>query len=179
MKQCKECGALSSDETVFCYICGMKFQGEEESQGQISQYEENIENSNIQNSFASRDMETTGFVNNRGLLNARLRFDGVYSFEFPLYSSYLRFFSDGKVVGMSIQTSPQSAFQYLRYDYDENMGMYKIDKGLVEFDLYSKSGRVNYRGRLLPNGNLSLYSTSYINGNKSCYEYKFVQINAQ
>lgn len=25
MKQCRECGTLSSDETVFCYVCGTKF----------------------------------------------------------------------------------------------------------------------------------------------------------
>ena len=25
MKQCRECGTLSRDETVFCYICGTKF----------------------------------------------------------------------------------------------------------------------------------------------------------
>lgn len=25
MKQCRECGTLSSDDTVFCYICGTKF----------------------------------------------------------------------------------------------------------------------------------------------------------
>lgn len=25
MKQCRECGTLSPDETVFCYICGTKF----------------------------------------------------------------------------------------------------------------------------------------------------------
>ena len=25
MKQCRECGTLSPDDTVFCYVCGMKF----------------------------------------------------------------------------------------------------------------------------------------------------------
>jgi large subunit ribosomal protein L7/L12 len=25
MKQCRECGALSNDDTVFCYICGTRF----------------------------------------------------------------------------------------------------------------------------------------------------------
>ncbi len=25
MKQCCECGTLSPDDTVFCYICGTKF----------------------------------------------------------------------------------------------------------------------------------------------------------
>lgn len=25
MKQCRECGTLSSDDTVFCYICGTRF----------------------------------------------------------------------------------------------------------------------------------------------------------
>ena len=25
MKQCRECGTLSPDDTVFCYICGTKF----------------------------------------------------------------------------------------------------------------------------------------------------------
>lgn len=25
MKQCRECGTLSPDDTEFCYICGMKF----------------------------------------------------------------------------------------------------------------------------------------------------------
>ncbi len=25
MKQCRECGTLSLDDTIFCYICGTKF----------------------------------------------------------------------------------------------------------------------------------------------------------
>lgn len=25
MKQCRECGTLSPNDTVFCYICGIKF----------------------------------------------------------------------------------------------------------------------------------------------------------
>ncbi len=25
MKQCRECGTLSPDDTVFCYICGTRF----------------------------------------------------------------------------------------------------------------------------------------------------------
>ena len=25
MKQCRECGTLSPDDTIFCYICGTKF----------------------------------------------------------------------------------------------------------------------------------------------------------
>ncbi len=25
MKQCRECGTFSPDDTVFCYICGIKF----------------------------------------------------------------------------------------------------------------------------------------------------------
>ena len=25
MKQCRECGTLSNDDTVYCYVCGTKF----------------------------------------------------------------------------------------------------------------------------------------------------------
>ncbi len=47
MKQCRECGTLSTDDTVFCYICGTKFsENESEDMAKVAgiaavlQYEE-------------------------------------------------------------------------------------------------------------------------------------------
>lgn len=47
MKQCRECGTLSADDTVFCYICGTKFpENESEDMAKVAgiaavlQYEE-------------------------------------------------------------------------------------------------------------------------------------------
>lgn len=90
MNQCKECGTLSPDDTVFCYICGTKFNDYEKDSSDHATVESLVEDQRPDKNIP----ETTEADAGEG----RILFDGVYQYRYPNYSSYLRFFADGKVV---------------------------------------------------------------------------------
>lgn len=92
----------------------------------------------------------------------RILLDGVYQYRYPDYSSYLRFFADGKVVGVSSIGTPSQVGQWLNHDY-ESFGFYTIKDGTVSFRITSSSGQVRYSGRVLKNA-IELNITSHING---------------
>lgn len=82
MKQCRECGTLSSDDTIFCYVCGTKFNESEKialgtMTGETLSAEQNSSNQSILG------------VNDDGIGNRGLLFNGVYQYKDEGYSSYL------------------------------------------------------------------------------------------
>ena len=94
-----------------------------------------------------------------------LQFNGVYRKEDQEYSYYLRFFPDGKVVGVSSTGSPSEVIRWLNHDYDNN-GTYVIRRSKISFTITSSSGRVDYSGTM-KDGDLILSLHSHINGNSS------------
>nr|WP_300819315.1 hypothetical protein [uncultured Acetatifactor sp.] len=92
MKQCRECGTLSPDDTVFCYICGTKFpENDTEEKNVDSELSDRLNNENsVSNS--TRVYEADQFV---------LRTNGVYYFIEGGFRYLLKFNSDGVVLGTS------------------------------------------------------------------------------
>lgn len=155
MKQCRECGTLSSDDTIFCYVCGTKFNESEKialgtMAGETLSAEQNSSNQSILG------------VNDDGIGNSRLLFNGVYQYKDEGYSSYLRFFSDGKVVGTSSTGNPVQVSRWLNHDFDNN-GFYTVNDNIINFTLTCSNGRVSYSGRLLREA-IDIDTTSHING---------------
>lgn len=108
MKQCRVCGALSYDDTAFCYICGTKFPDCEELD--LSDKSKNIENARYEVDCPARnsvlvineetlrsgsmicpncsvkaefDIENNEMINSvRGDESESLLFDGLYQYKY-------------------------------------------------------------------------------------------------
>lgn len=156
MKQCRECGTLSHDDTVFCYICGTKFNDcEEDSSDFTVTVAESLDEGQGANKAIQEEIEVD-------VGEGRILFDGVYQYRYPDYSSYLRFFADGKVVEVGSTGTPSQVGQWLNHDY-ESFGFYTIKDGTVSFRITSSSGQVSYSGRVLKDA-IEINMTSHING---------------
>ena len=95
----------------------------------------------------------------------RIRFDGVYQYRHYDYSSYLRFFSDGKVVEVPSTGTASQVCRWLNHNY-ESFGFYTINNGTVSFTITSSEGQVNYSGRILKDA-IEINLTSHINGHRA------------
>ena len=149
MKQCRECGTLSSDDTVFCYICGTRFPDRE---GQVSAG--NTEETDCNDELNSAKMESR---------DESVLFEGLYQCKYQDYSSYLRFFDSGVVVEVGSTGTPEQVVKWLTQNY-ESHGTYTISNGQITFDIFSSSGQVSYSGRIINSSLLQLDIRSYING---------------
>lgn len=154
MKQCRECGTLSPDDTVFCYICGTKFNDYEEDVSDYASVESTTEDQGSDKDVRTMAESNTG--------EGKILFDGVYQYRYPDYSSYLRFFPDGKVVEVGSTGTPSQVGQWLNHEY-ESYGYYNINDGAVSFVITSSSGQVSYSGRILKEA-IEIDITSHING---------------
>ncbi len=154
MKQCRECGTLSPDDTVFCYICGTKFNDFEENLSDYASVESLTEDQESGKNIPATSESDTG----EGII----LFDGVYQYRYPDYSSYLRFFPDGKVVEVGSTGTPSQVGQWLNHEY-ESFGFYTIENGAVSFVITSSSGQVSYSGRIFKEA-IEIDMTSHING---------------
>ncbi len=97
-----------------------------------------------------------------------LRFDGVYQCrdEGGNCWQYLRFFSDGVVVGVSSTGTAPQVIRWLNKTY-ENHGSYQITGDQITFELTSTEGKVSYSGKILSRESLALDTVSHINGHSS------------
>lgn len=167
MKQCRECGTLSPDDTVFCYICGTKFNDFEENLSDYTTAESLTEDQESGKSIPTTAKSNTG--------EEKILFDGVYQYRYPDYSSYLRFFPDGKVVEVGSTGTPSQVGQWLNHEY-ESFGFYTINDGAVSFVIASSSGQVSYLGRILKEA-IEMDVTSHINGyNASDLRYNYCSL---
>ncbi len=94
----------------------------------------------------------------------KLLFNGVYQYKNPEYSHfrYLRFFADGKVVGVSSDGTPEKVAQWLDHEY-EDQGVYTVKNDVVKFVLTSSYGKVSYIGKIV-NEAIDIDVVSNING---------------
>lgn len=116
-----------------------------------------------------------------------LLFDGLYETECQFEDAddegtqdYLRFYSNGKVI--SVGTDCEGTASELKDWFNVNaeqvsIGTYEIRGRRIKFSTKSKTGVVNYKGRLLDDELLSLKWKSQINGTKGKVKYKFVKVN--
>ena len=92
-----------------------------------------------------------------------VRCDGLYQRQVEGYSSYFRFFPDGRVVDVSSTGTPVQVIRWLDHDYKNN-GIYTIKNRKIKFTTTSPMGSVDYNGKILKEDVLKLNLRSHING---------------
>ena len=117
---------------------------------------------------------------------SKIRFDGYY-YLFTLkkntYYSYVKVFrffnNNNKVISVTHATQDfcfGSFFpsnDWFNENYDDS-GNFKIIENEISFDCSSKHGKVSYKGTILNDDKLELFSHSYINGYEQTKIYKFI-----
>lgn len=118
--------------------------------------------------------------------NAIINFDGIYHTKCNFDDkgedgdiSFLRFYPDGKV--LSVGTECDATVSDLKDWFNMEMefpsiGNYEIKGRKIRFSSTSKSGTVNYKGRVNKKGVLNLRIKSLINGYRYKEEYNFTKI---
>ena len=117
---------------------------------------------------------------------SKIRFDGYY-YLFRLknnkndsYVQVLRFFNENnKVISVTLVTHyfcfgsffPSENWFNEKY---EDSGNFKIIENEISFDCSSEEGKVSYKGTILNEDELELFSHSYINGYEDTKIYKFI-----
>ena len=117
---------------------------------------------------------------------SKIRFDGYY-YLFRLknnisdsYVKVLRFFNkNNKVISVSHIASDFSFRSFFPSgnwfnEMHEDSGNFKIIENEISFDCSSKEGKVSYKGTILNDDELELFSHSYINGYEDTKIYKFI-----
>lgn len=168
MKQCRECGTLSPDDTVFCYICGTRFPENDAEEKSVDS-----ESSDLVNNNESLISDSTHVYEAN---QSALRTNGVYYFIEGGFRYLLKFSSDGAVLGTSdINTSIPIAASVSGITY-RDQGRYSIENGQISFSLINQQGQVDYWGQVL-NNELLLNLHSHLNGHRASNErYQFVEM---
>ena len=117
---------------------------------------------------------------------SKIRFDGYY-YLFTLknnindsYVKVLRFFNkNNQVISVSHIASDFSFGSFFPSgnwfnEMHEDSGNFKIIENEISFDCSSKEGKVSYKGTILNDDELELFSHSYINGYEETKIYKFI-----
>jgi hypothetical protein len=113
-----------------------------------------------------------------------LQFDGVYQLKSTLdsggdYSTYLRFFPDGRVLSVSAMGTPEDAYEWSNGDARGfSTGTYEVTNGRLTFSVTSDAGTVDYEGTV-EDGAVALESYSHINENRAQETFHFVQVPAE
>ncbi len=167
MKQCRECGTLSPDDTVFCYICGTKFHENNAEEKTVDS--ENEWTNNGDNSVS--DSTNVGEVN-----QSALRMNGVYYFIKGGFRYLLKFNSDGMVQGTSDTNITMPSASEIRGISYRDQGHYSVDNEQISFSLINQQGQVDNWGEI-SNNSLILNLHSHINGHQALNEvYQFVEM---
>ena len=169
MKQCKECGTLSSDDTVFCYICGTKFTD--------NQSEKIIGSGETTSNLTSMDqMRLPNHVLAVNAAAESLNMNGVYYFMEGGFRYLLKFSPNGDVQGTSDTNAMIPSPTEIRSITYRDHGRYSVNNLQLIFSLSNQQGQVDYWGQI-SDGKLILNLHSHINGHQATnQEYKFVEI---
>ena len=117
---------------------------------------------------------------------SKIRFDGYY-YLFTLennkndsYVQVLRFFNENNKVISVTHRKHYFCFgsffpsnDWFNENYDDS-GNFKIIENEISFDISSEDGKVSYKGTILNEDELELFSHSYINGYEDTKIYKFI-----
>ena len=113
-----------------------------------------------------------------------IRFDGLYRYQeskdgVVVYNKYLRFSSDGTVIGVSTHGSPSQIRRWFTAHHPGvATGRFLQSGGRVTFSLNSDAGSVTYEGRATGN-QMTLKSISRINGHSGVETYTYVPDDTQ
>lgn len=168
MKQCREYGTLSPDDTVFCYICGTRFpENDAEEKNDDSEFRDLANNNESIISDSTHVYEAN---------QSALRTNGVYYFIEGGFRYLLKFSSDGAVLGTSDTNSSIPSASSINGITYRDQGRYSIENGQISFSLIKQQGQVDYWGQVL-NNELLLNLHSHLNGHRASNErYKFVEM---
>lgn len=89
------------------------------------------------------------------------------------FCRYIRFYSDGTVIGVTTSGNPREIKPWFRKPYSDS-GNFEIKNRKIKFSLVSPQGKVDYEG-VVQGSKLRLNIVSHINGNRSTEEFFWVR----
>lgn len=114
-----------------------------------------------------------------------LRFDGLYNIKVKNYWHFLRFYADGTVLGIAVNShNPEKMKPWFYKGTDNRLvakGSYELEGETIKFITYQKAGIItnqkagsfSYVGKVLTSA-LSVDMHSRINGYRASRKYNFV-----
>jgi hypothetical protein len=96
----------------------------------------------------------------------------LWQMKAQTYSSYLRFYADGTVIGVSTTGTPAQIARWFKAPYS-NSGHYSISGSSLKFSLTSPQGTVDYDG-VICGSSLQVNVFSHINGRRGTDYYELV-----
>lgn len=168
MKQCRVCGTLSSDDTVFCYICGTKFSN--------TKPENIIENTDNTCELVNSSQPINANPYQSHQIDANLKMSGVYYFIENGFRYLLKFSDNGDVQGTSDTNAVMPSPTEIQNRTYRDHGRYSVENQQLTFSLSNQQGQVDYWGQILKD-KIVLNSHSHINGYRGTNaEYLFVEM---
>ena len=114
----------------------------------------------------------------------KLSYDGYYvsvpdSNSLSLFKYYLRFYSDGTVIGVNTAGKPSNLVPWFKKENKTPYkGSYTITDGTINISMKSDQGEVSYNGKLTVENKLVMTVKSFINKYEGREEYGFLKIEA-
>lgn len=175
--KCTKCGSTwETKEDVFkCPFCGADLVAasddcfDNSDSVEVHNIDKQIETYGVEVSTKAIGIPTMDSENEGS--TKEVQYNGLYCCKENDYSYYLRFFPDNTVVSVSCTGSPEQVAEWLDYDY-KSRGIYTIYNGLLEFQIISSEGIVDYIGSIIDRNSISLTSFSKINNNR--YEKRYI-----
>lgn len=114
----------------------------------------------------------------------KIRFDGVYQSDIEIDKedmdttwTYIRFYQGGQVISVSTEGTPSEITEWFTLDFENvSKGIYEVTNDRIHFSTKSKSGTVNYKGKIISDGTILLKVKSFINGYKGREKYYFTKV---
>lgn len=114
----------------------------------------------------------------------KIRFDGLYKSDMEVDKeemdttwTYIRFYPSGQVISVSTEGTPSEITEWFKLDFENvSRGNYEVKNGRLQFSTKSKSGTVNYKGKIIGDQTILLKVKSHINGYKGREKYYFVKV---
>lgn len=111
----------------------------------------------------------------------KLNYGGFYhtlSDSLNPFRFYLRFYTDGTVIGTSTAGNPRNLIPWFKKDHRYvSSGTYTLTDSTIKFSLVAKEGVVQHQGRLVGNDRLWLNVKSLINKYEGKEEYFFWKVD--
>jgi len=113
-----------------------------------------------------------------------MSYDGYYvsipdSNSVSMFKYYLRFYSDGTVIGVTTAGKPSNLVPWFKKENNTpSKGKYTLTDSTIKFSMTSEQGEVNYQGTLTPGNKLVLLVKSLINKYEGKEEYGFMKMDA-
>src|SRR5438046_629637 len=108
-------------------------------------------------------------------------YDGYYvsisdSNSMSMFKYYLRFYSDGNVIGVTTAGKPSNLVPWFKKENKTPYkGKYSISDSTIKFSMTSEQGDVTYEGKLTADNKLMLTVKSLINKYEGKEEYVFMK----